>query len=142
MSDPKPAAPADWLNAWREAVDPFGMLDACQRVQQAWLHTPKALNEQLRGIGLTEVAEGVIMRHRENLGAAFRIAVNDHRWSEAAHLGETIIAEWGSLSRTRCSKPWASCRARNRAVVNRGTSRTLCSSAMATNWASAAASTR
>jgi hypothetical protein len=43
---------------------------------------------------LTEVAEGVIMRHRENLGAAFRIAVNDHRWSEAAHLGETIIGEF------------------------------------------------
>jgi hypothetical protein len=43
---------------------------------------------------LTEVAKGVIMRHRENLGAAFRIAVNDHRWSEAAQLGETIIAEF------------------------------------------------
>ncbi|MHC4083447.1 MAG: hypothetical protein ACYSU2_19215 [Planctomycetota bacterium] len=43
---------------------------------------------------LTEVAEGVIMRHRENLGAAFRIAVNDHRWSEAARLGGTIIAEF------------------------------------------------
>jgi hypothetical protein len=43
---------------------------------------------------LTEVAEGVIMQHRENLGAAFRIAVNDHRWSEAAQLGATIIAEF------------------------------------------------
>jgi hypothetical protein len=43
---------------------------------------------------LTEVAEGVIVRHRENLGAAFRIAVNEHRWSEATQLGETIIAEF------------------------------------------------
>jgi hypothetical protein len=43
---------------------------------------------------LTEVAEGVIMQHRENLGAAFRIAVNDHHWSEAAQLGSAIIAEF------------------------------------------------
>ncbi len=43
---------------------------------------------------LTEAAEGVIVRHRDNLGAAFRIAVNEHRWSEAAQLGETIIAEF------------------------------------------------
>ncbi|MHC4129200.1 MAG: hypothetical protein ACYSWT_08605 [Planctomycetota bacterium] len=43
---------------------------------------------------LTEVAEGVIVRHRDNLGAAFRIAVNEHRWSEATELGETIIAEF------------------------------------------------
>jgi len=43
---------------------------------------------------LTEVAEGVIMQHRENLGAAFRIAVNDHHWKEAAQLGATIIAEF------------------------------------------------
>ncbi len=50
MSDPKPAAPADWLNAWREAVDPFGMLDACQRVQQAWMHAPKVLNAQLAAL--------------------------------------------------------------------------------------------
>ena len=43
---------------------------------------------------LTEVAEGVIVRHRENLGAAFRTAVNDHRWRKAVQLGETIIAEF------------------------------------------------
>jgi hypothetical protein len=43
---------------------------------------------------LTEVAEGVIVRHRDNLGASFRSAVNEHRWSEAARLGETIIAEF------------------------------------------------
>jgi hypothetical protein len=43
---------------------------------------------------LTEVAEGVIVRHRDNLGAAFRIAVNEHRWTEATELGETIIAEF------------------------------------------------
>jgi hypothetical protein len=43
---------------------------------------------------LTEVAEGVIKRHRDNLGAAFRMAVNEHRWAEASALGETIIAEY------------------------------------------------
>jgi polyhydroxyalkanoate synthase len=47
MSDPKPATPAEWLHAWREAVDPFGMLEACQRVQQAWLQAPKELNAHL-----------------------------------------------------------------------------------------------
>jgi hypothetical protein len=43
---------------------------------------------------LSEVAQGVIVRHRENLGAQFRLAVNDHRWAEAARHGETIIAEF------------------------------------------------
>jgi hypothetical protein len=36
----------------------------------------------------------VIVRHRKNLGAGFRRAVNEHRWSEAAHLGEKIIGEY------------------------------------------------
>ncbi len=43
---------------------------------------------------LTEVAQGVIVRHRENLGAQFRLAVNEHRWDQAAGLGETIVAEF------------------------------------------------
>jgi hypothetical protein len=43
---------------------------------------------------LTKVAEGVIVRHRDNLGAAFRMAVNEHRWLEAVQLGETIIGEF------------------------------------------------
>ena len=43
---------------------------------------------------LREVAQGVIVRHRQNLGAAFRLAVNEHRWAVAAGMGETIVAEF------------------------------------------------
>ncbi len=44
--------------------------------------------------GLTAAAQAVILRHRESLGHAFRSAVNEHRWSEAAERGEAIIAEY------------------------------------------------
>ena len=47
MNDDQPREPGAWLEAWREAVDPFGMLEACQRVQQAWLKQPRALAEQV-----------------------------------------------------------------------------------------------
>ncbi len=43
---------------------------------------------------LTEVAQGVIVRHRENLGSRFRRSVSERRWSEALHLGESIAAEF------------------------------------------------
>lgn len=43
---------------------------------------------------LTEVAQGVIVRHRENLGGRFRVAVGERRWSLAAQLGEAIVAEF------------------------------------------------
>jgi hypothetical protein len=41
-----------------------------------------------------EVARGVIGKARENLGAQFKIAVRDRRWSAAAALGRRIIAEF------------------------------------------------
>jgi polyhydroxyalkanoate synthase len=47
MNDDQPREPGAWLEAWREAVDPFGMLEACQRVQQAWLKQPRALAKQV-----------------------------------------------------------------------------------------------
>ncbi|MDX1593391.1 MAG: class I poly(R)-hydroxyalkanoic acid synthase [Gammaproteobacteria bacterium] len=47
MRESNPVNPAAWLHAWREAVDPFGMLDACQRVQRAWLQSPERLGQQL-----------------------------------------------------------------------------------------------
>jgi len=50
MTEPKTAPPAEWLRAWREAVDPFGMFDACQKVQQAWLQQPQALAEQFNAL--------------------------------------------------------------------------------------------
>ena len=43
---------------------------------------------------LAEVAQGVIVRHRENLGVQCKRAVNDQRWAEAARLGDTIISEF------------------------------------------------
>jgi tetratricopeptide (TPR) repeat protein len=43
---------------------------------------------------LTEVAQGVVVRHRENLGVQFKLAVNDHRWAEAARIGEEIVGEF------------------------------------------------
>lgn len=43
---------------------------------------------------LAEVAQGVIVKHRDNLGAQFKIAVNEHRWAEASLLGKTIIDEF------------------------------------------------
>jgi len=43
---------------------------------------------------LTEVAQGVVVRHRENLGVQFKLAVNDHRWAEAARIGDAIVDEF------------------------------------------------
>ncbi len=43
---------------------------------------------------LAEVAEGVVVKRRENLGAQFKLAVNDRQWVEAARVGETIIDEF------------------------------------------------
>ncbi|MHC4947732.1 MAG: hypothetical protein ACYTG1_05660 [Planctomycetota bacterium] len=43
---------------------------------------------------LAEVASGVVVKHRDNLGVQFRMAVNDHRWAEAARIGETIVLEF------------------------------------------------
>lgn len=41
-----------------------------------------------------EVARGVIGKLRENLGVRFKLAVQDHVWHEAIHLGERIIADF------------------------------------------------
>jgi len=46
------------------------------------------------GQRLREVAQGVVSRHRENLGVQFKLAVNDRRWAEAAAIGEVIVAEF------------------------------------------------
>jgi hypothetical protein len=43
---------------------------------------------------LREVARGVISRARENLGAQFRIAVQDRNWPQAAALGKRIVNEF------------------------------------------------
>lgn len=43
---------------------------------------------------LRELAQGVITKHRENLGVQFKLAVNDHRWAEAAGIGQQIVEEF------------------------------------------------
>jgi len=48
----------------------------------------------LEGERLHEVARGVIGKARENLGARFKIAVQDRRWEAAADIGQRIIAEF------------------------------------------------
>lgn len=43
---------------------------------------------------LREVARGVIGKARENLGAQFKLAVQDKRWLEAVNLGDMIITQF------------------------------------------------
>jgi len=43
---------------------------------------------------LRELARGVIGKARDNLGAQFKLAVQDRRWREAARIGERIIDEF------------------------------------------------
>jgi uncharacterized protein with HEPN domain len=40
------------------------------------------------------LARGVIGKAKENLGASFRLAVQDRQWAEAARVGDRIIAEF------------------------------------------------
>jgi len=73
-------------------------LDQAQRDDvEAAMSTLKELDRYLtreEAERLAEVAQGVIVRHRENLGVQFKLAVNDHRWAEAARLGDTIVSEF------------------------------------------------
>jgi hypothetical protein len=41
-----------------------------------------------------EVAQNVVIKHRDGLSMQFKLAVNDHRWAEAAQVGDLIIAEY------------------------------------------------
>jgi outer membrane protein assembly factor BamD (BamD/ComL family) len=43
---------------------------------------------------LRELARGVIGKARDNLGDAFKLAVQDKRWGEAASLGDAIIQQF------------------------------------------------
>ena len=43
---------------------------------------------------LRELARGVIGKARENLGAQFKLAVQDKNWREASRVGERIIADF------------------------------------------------
>jgi hypothetical protein len=43
---------------------------------------------------LQEAAQDVVHKHRSNLGVQFKLAVNDHRWVDAARIGDSIIDEF------------------------------------------------
>lgn len=43
---------------------------------------------------LEEVARGVVVKSRENLGVRFKLMVQDHHWAEAVEAGERIVAEF------------------------------------------------
>ncbi len=54
---------------------------------------------------LTAAAQGVILRHRESLGHAFRKAVSEHCWAQAAEQGEAIIAEFPNSQMANEARP-------------------------------------
>lgn len=43
---------------------------------------------------LEEVARGVVVKSRENLGVRFKLMVQDHQWSEALEAGERLVSEF------------------------------------------------
>lgn len=43
---------------------------------------------------LANIAQSVVSKHREHLSMQFKLAVNDHRWAEAAQVGDAIIREF------------------------------------------------
>lgn len=43
---------------------------------------------------LEEVARGVVVKSRENLGVRFKLMVQDHQWPEALEAGERLVTEF------------------------------------------------
>jgi hypothetical protein len=43
---------------------------------------------------LAQAAQRVVSKHRDNLSVQFKLAVNEHRWSEAAQVGDVIVTEY------------------------------------------------
>ena len=41
-----------------------------------------------------DTANSVITTYRESLGARFKMAVNDHRWQDAAEFGKEIVRQF------------------------------------------------
>ncbi len=63
--------------------------EAMDLLRQLDQYLTESEGEQFR-----EVARGVIGKARENLGAQFRLAVQDRRWERAAEIGDRIIEEF------------------------------------------------
>ncbi|MCI0364103.1 MAG: hypothetical protein L0219_09500, partial [Phycisphaerales bacterium] len=43
---------------------------------------------------LAQVAQSVVVKHRDRLSMQFKMAVNDHRWAEAAAIGDSIMRDY------------------------------------------------
>jgi tetratricopeptide (TPR) repeat protein len=63
--------------------------EAMELLRQLDQYLTESEGEQFR-----EVARGVIGKARENLGAQFRLAVQDRQWERAAEIGDRIIDEF------------------------------------------------
>jgi tetratricopeptide (TPR) repeat protein len=63
--------------------------EAMDLLRQMDQYLTESEGEQFR-----EVARGVIGKARENLGAQFRLAVQDRQWERAAEIGDRIIDEF------------------------------------------------
>ncbi|HYE03723.1 MAG TPA: hypothetical protein VD963_10875 [Phycisphaerales bacterium] len=80
---------ADLERRFLEAARQNQIEDAMALLKELDTYLSEAEAEPFR-----EVARGVITRARDNLGAQFKIAVQDRQWALAASLGRRIVAEF------------------------------------------------
>jgi len=80
---------ADLERRFLEAADQNKIEPAMEMLKELDLYLSENEAEPFR-----EVARGVISKARDNLGAQFKIAVQDRQWSAAAAMGRRIIKEF------------------------------------------------
>lgn len=84
-------------SAYKADLERRFLVAAREESPQAALELLKQLDEFLteqEAEPYRELARGVIGKARENLGAEFKLAVQDRNWPHAAALGQRIIAEF------------------------------------------------
>lgn len=75
--------------AFRDAAEREDFELAMERLRQLDRYmSPEEAEE------LSELAQTVVSKHRDNLGMQFKLAVSDRRWSDAARVGDAITAEF------------------------------------------------
>lgn len=77
------------MDSWRDAVDRHDIDGGIEILKQLDLYLSPQEAEALQ-----ETARGVFKEKLNNLRTQFTLAVQDHHWSQAVHLGEAIIAEF------------------------------------------------
>jgi hypothetical protein len=77
------------MDSWREAVDRHDIDGSIEILKQLDMY----LTPQEAG-SFQDTARGVFKEKLNNLRTQFTLAVQDHHWSEAVKLGETIVAEF------------------------------------------------